>query len=272
MRLSWYEYCFILYRLNRVECTKITSKQEGFTLTEILIAIAIMALGFMALAEMQYLSLRQKQKSELGSVATNIIQFVADKDMEEVRRLHLLNTIAHSACVAGRPPDFSYCDGTGPTDCSCTGTTDCTSGGVPCDTMRVLTVADPGAPPWEEPSCAPIETHDFDPEKLVYYDNVNNCTDPVLTGIDADMYIVKDVRASLDDVPDPDILTLTITYAVKTPGQFAETGLIIVDATPPNRPILRNSIATQSYVMTAHIDDWSQIVAGWTDVRVPHIP
>jgi prepilin-type N-terminal cleavage/methylation domain-containing protein len=265
-----------------VECMRIISRQDGFTLAEILIAVGIMALGFLAVAEMQYLSLRQKQKAEFGTIATNIIQFVADKDMEEVRRLHLLNTIAHSDCVAGRPnrPDFSYCDGTAPTDCSnppcadpcsCTGMTtgSCTTAGVPCDTMRVLTVADPGDPPWEELSCAPIETHDFDPEKLVFDTDVNNCTDP-----GADMYIIKNVRASQveDDATGIDILTVTLTYAVKTPGQFAETGLTIVDPANNNLPILRNSVATQTHMISAHIDDWSQIIAGWTLVRVPHIP
>jgi prepilin-type N-terminal cleavage/methylation domain-containing protein len=263
---------------------RIASKQEGFTLTEILIAVAIMALGFMAVAEMQYLSLRQKQRSELGSVATNMIQFVADNDMEEVRRLHLLNTIAHSDCVAGRLPDFSYCDGTAPTDCSnppcadrcsCAGTTSCTTAGVPCDTMRVLSVAQIPNPapapanPFNETSCAPIQTNDFDPEKLVFDTNVNNCTDP-----DADMYIIKNVRASQEVDPATliQILTVNLTYAVKTPGQFGKTGLTILDPNNNNLPILRYSVATQSYEMSAHIDDWSQIIAGWTQVRIPHIP
>ncbi|MGB7293459.1 MAG: prepilin-type N-terminal cleavage/methylation domain-containing protein [Thermodesulfobacteriota bacterium] len=252
---------------------KITSKQDGFTLAEILIAVAIMGLGFLAVAEMQYLSLRQKQKSEFGSVATNIIQFVADKDMEEVRRLHLLNTIAHSATVAGRVPDFSYCDGSAPSDCTNPPCADPCTGcpGQPCDTMRVLSVAQIPDPPagFDEHSCAPIETNDSDPEKLVFETDVNNCTDP-----DADMYIIKNVRASQQQDPATlvQILTVTLTYAVKTPGQFGETGLTIIDPNNNNRPILRNSVATQTYIMTAHIDDWSQIIAGWTQVRVPHIP
>lgn len=263
---------------------RITSKQEGFTLAEMLVAVSIMALGFLALAEMQYLSLRQKQKSEFGTIATNIIQFVADRDIEEVKRLHLLNAIAHSSCVAGRMPDFSYCDGPPPSDCSnppcadpcsCSGTTDCTSGGVPCDTMRVLSVAQIPNPapapanPFNESSCAPIQTDDFDPEKLVFDTDVNNCTDP-----NADMYIIKNVRASQQTDPATlsQILTVTITYAVKTPGQFADTGLTIIDPSNNNEPILRNSIAAQAQTITAHVDDWSQIIAGWAQVRVPHVP
>jgi prepilin-type N-terminal cleavage/methylation domain-containing protein len=258
---------------------RIIHRQDGFTLAEILIAVGIMALGFLAVAEMQYLSLRQKQKSEFGSIATNMIQFAADNDMEEVRRLHLLNTIAHSDCVARRAPDFSYCDGTIPTDCShppcadpcsCAGSTSCTSAGVPCDTMRVLSVnpivvGDPDG----ETSCAPIQTHDFDPEKLVFDTNVNNCTDPT-----ADMYIIKNVRASQQADPTTlvQILTVTLTYGVKTPVQFAGTGLTIIDPNNNNRPILSNSVATQTHIISAHIDDWSQIIPGWTQVRVPHIP
>ncbi len=256
---------------------KITRNQEGFTLAEILIAVAIMALGFLAVAEMQYLSLRQKQKSEFGSIATNMIQFAADKDMEEVRRLHLLNTIAHSSTVAGRVPDFSYCDGTPPSDCTNPPCADPCTGcpGQQCDTLRVLSVAQIPNPapapanPFNETSCAPIQTHDFDPEKLVFDTDVNNCTDP-----NADMYIVKNVMASQQQDPATlvQIITVTLTYAVKTPGQFAETGLTIIDPTNNNLPILRNSVATQTHIMSAHIDDWSQIIPGWTQVRVPHIP
>jgi prepilin-type N-terminal cleavage/methylation domain-containing protein len=254
---------------------RIIQRQDGFTLAEILIAVGIMALGFLAVAEMQYLSLRQKQKAEFGSIATNMIQFVADKDMAEVRRLHLLNSIAHSDSVAGRIPDFSYCDGSAPSDCTNPPCTDPCTGcpGQPCDVMEVLTVGqypNPPEPPDfdEESSCAPIVTHDFDPEKLVFDTDVNSCTDP-----DADMYIIKNVRASQQQDPGTlfPILTVTLTYAIKTPGQFAETGLAIIDPNN-NLPILRNSVATQTHTMTAHIDDWSQSPLGWTQVRVPHIP
>ncbi|MEZ4547618.1 MAG: prepilin-type N-terminal cleavage/methylation domain-containing protein [Thermodesulfobacteriota bacterium] len=76
--------------------------ERGFTFTEIIIAISIMALGFLAMAQMQYLSLRQKQRAEQGTVATNVIQFIADRDMEEVKRAHLLNSIAFVEAQAGR--------------------------------------------------------------------------------------------------------------------------------------------------------------------------
>jgi prepilin-type N-terminal cleavage/methylation domain-containing protein len=256
---------------------RIINRQDGFTLVEILIAVAIMAFGFLAIAEMQYLSFRQKQKAELGTIATNIIQFVGDRDMAEVKRLSLLNSVAFSEFSAGRNDisTFEYCDGTAPAKCTnpnpackdpCTG---CPA--LPCDVMRVLSVTQiPINNPnnFNETSCTPIETSDSDPEKLVFVTSVNNCTDP-----DADMYIIKNVMASQQiDATGADILTVTLTYAVKTPGQFAETGLTIIDPNNNNRPILRNSVATQTHVITAHIDDWSQIIPGWTQVRVPHIP
>ncbi|MGH7890669.1 MAG: type IV pilus modification PilV family protein, partial [Thermodesulfobacteriota bacterium] len=92
--------------------------ENGFTFTEILIALSIMTIGFLAMAQMQFLSLRQKQQAEVGTVATNMIQFIADRDMEEVRRTHLLNAIAFVEAQAGRlnlnsdsEPHLQYCNG-----------------------------------------------------------------------------------------------------------------------------------------------------------------
>jgi hypothetical protein len=88
------------------------------------------------------------------------------------------------------------------------------------------------------------------------------------------MYIIKNVMAN--QAPDPttliQILTVTITYAVKSPTQFDDTGLEILDTANNNRPILKNSLATQRFEFTANIDDWSQIIPGWTQVRVPNLP
>src|SRR3972149_10751850 len=85
--------------------------QEGFTLIELLIATLIMALGFMAFAEMQFLSLLLKQRAELGSTATNAIQFISDRDMAEVKRIYLLNSNTRMDAQAGRGLGLRYCDG-----------------------------------------------------------------------------------------------------------------------------------------------------------------
>lgn len=244
--------------------------QKGFTLIELFIGMGIMALGFMAAAQMQFLSLKQKQMAEVGSVATNIIQFVSDMDMAEVKRLHLLNTYAHTDTIAGRVPDFSHCDGTPPTSCTQAPCEDPCSGcpGQPCDVFSVLSVntINNGT---NETTCAPMMTHDFDPEKLDFSTAVANCTDP-----NANFYIIKNVRGT--QAADPNtglqLLTVFITYSVKNPRQFSDTGLQIINASDNNRPIYKNSLAAQQFEMTAHIDDWSSILPGWTQVRVPHVP
>src|SRR3989337_3203505 len=88
--------------------------QEGFTLIELLSATLIMSIGFIAFAEMQFLSLLQKQRAELGSTATNAIQFISDRDIAEVKRIYLLNSNTRMDAQAGRALDLSYCDGSAP--------------------------------------------------------------------------------------------------------------------------------------------------------------
>jgi len=116
--------------------------KKGFTLLELLIALGIMTVGFLAIAQMQFLSLKQTRKAEIGTTATNIIQFISDTDMAEVRRLYLLNSAAFNNSVAGRIPDFSYCDGAAPPNCPNTPCEDPCSGcpAQPCDVMEALTV------------------------------------------------------------------------------------------------------------------------------------
>ena len=243
--------------------------EKGFTIIELFIALGVMVIGFMAAAQMQFLSLKQKQMAEVGSIATNAIQFVADMDMAEVKRLHLLNTHVHTDLVAGRVPDFSHCDGAAPTSCTIPPCEDPCSGcpGAPCDVFENIsenTIVD-GT---NETTCTAIENTNFDPEKLDFVGDITECTD-----LNADLYVIKNVIAVQNlDASGLQILTLTLTYAVKTPGQFSRTGLAIINASDGNRPIYSNSLVAQQYVMTAHIDDWSGIVPGWAQVRVPHVP
>ncbi len=62
----------------------VSNNKRGFTLLELLISVGIMSLGFLAIAQMQFLSLRQKQKAEQGTVATNAIQFIKEIGMDRV--------------------------------------------------------------------------------------------------------------------------------------------------------------------------------------------
>ena len=66
------------------------SNSKGFTLLEILFAVAIMGIGFLAMSQMQYLSLNQKTIAENGTFATNLIQTITDMEMANAKRINLL--------------------------------------------------------------------------------------------------------------------------------------------------------------------------------------
>ena len=69
-----------------------TSNNKGFTLIEILVALAITSIGFLAMSQMQYLSLRQTTLAQVGSQSTNLIQSLIDRDTKFARIIHLLNS------------------------------------------------------------------------------------------------------------------------------------------------------------------------------------
>lgn len=227
--------------------------QRGFTFTEIIIAISIMALGFLAMAQMQYLSLRQKQRAEQGTVATNVIQFIADRDMEEVKRAHLLNSIAFVEAQAGRPIEshLQHC---------MSGNPDRMCDMCPCDPLAEVT-PNPAAPTIT--SCAVVDPYSFDPGKVSFSREAPICT----AAADSEsLIVVKRVDSETVEGTgaEPDITTLTVTYAVKTKNQFADTGF--QDLT------IKDTIAIQNLVFSAHREDWSQFIPAWNDVNVPHVP
>ena len=228
--------------------------QNGFTLTEILVAMFIMAIGFLAVAQMEFLSLRQKQQAETGTVATNTIQFITDRDMAEVRDRHLLNSTAYIDDQAGRTPELDYCNGSATSICAA----------CPCDPLEALTPNPDNAV--TETICAAIDSNNLDPNALTFRTTATACeTDAAALPADSEVfYVVKQSTTTVDAGVTPNIVTVAITYAVKTPTQFGETGLGSVS--------IRYSLASQAYTVTAHVDDWSDAIAGWSAVRVPHIP
>ncbi|HVY55787.1 MAG TPA: prepilin-type N-terminal cleavage/methylation domain-containing protein [Thermodesulfobacteriota bacterium] len=229
--------------------------ERGFTFTEIMIAITIMALGFLAMAQMQFLSLRQKQLAEQGTNAANIIQFIADRDLEEVKRAHLLNSIAFVEAQAGRlnpgndsDPHLQYCK---------TSNTDRVCDACPCNPLAKVT-PDPGQA--LQTTCAVINVHDFDPKNVSFKSNVAQCSG----GAGDSLIVVKRVASSTDNTTDPPETTLNVTYGIKTKNEFAETGLSSVS--------IKDTLATQDMVFSAHREDWSQFIPSWTNVMVPHVP
>lgn len=251
--------------------TVTTGSENGFTFTEILIALSIMTLGFLAMAQMQFLSLRQKQLAEAGTVATNIIQFIADRDMGEVRRTHLLNSIAFMEAQAGRlnpssasEPHLQYCIGEKNLCDEC-----------PCDPLAAITpdpslVLDDDGGNVPETFCAVINPNEFDPSDVEFSTDETDC-DGVSNG---SLVVVKRVAAESDNDVDGDgaddsgvplIFRLRITYAVKSPRQFDETGFDSVST--------RDTLASQDFIISGHREDWTEILgAGWGAVNVPHIP
>ena len=237
--------------------------QKGFTFTEIMIAVTIMALGFLAMAQMQFLSIRQRQQAEEGTVATNLLEFVADRDMEEVKRAQLLNSIAFMEAQAGRldpgnasDPHLQYCSTSNSKRmcdaCPCNPlkavTSDLTNDGVDCDNP--------------ETACAVINVNNLNPENVDFSTNKADCN----SSASDSLVIVKRVCVLIvDDDPNvPKSTTLNVTYGVKTNEQFAETGL--------NSLSKRDTLVTQDMVFSAHKEDWSQFIPSWTEVSVPHVP
>ncbi|HXG31563.1 MAG TPA: prepilin-type N-terminal cleavage/methylation domain-containing protein [Thermodesulfobacteriota bacterium] len=223
-------------------------KESGFTLLEILVAVFIMSLGFLAAAEMQFLSLRQKQLAEQGTVATNLVQYVSDRDMAEVRRRYLLNATAYIDAQAGRTLNLSYCNGSGSSICD----------GCPCDPLEALT---------PNPTCAVVDANDFNPMRVNFRTTEAECKADgaaILEANGSPLYIVRRAETTEATLNGVQTLTVLVTYAVKTPPQFNKTGLGSVS--------IRDSLVSQAYGVTANIGDFSNFIADWDKVNIPHIP
>lgn len=221
--------------------------QKGFTFIEVMVAVTIMAVGFLAMAQMQYLSLRQSQEAEDGTFATNVIQFIADRDMEEVKRAHLLNSITFMDAQAGRTVNLGYCNGSSTNGVCKT---------CPCDPLAQVT---PDPTQNTQTTCALINLNNFDPKNVSFQSTATGCKG----GKDNNLVIVKLVNSQINNNSTPPVTSLNVTYAVKSINQFAKTGFQNLDK--------RDTLAIQDLVFSAHKEDWSQYVANWTNVDVPDV-
>ena len=229
--------------------------RSGFTIIEILITILIMSTGFIALSQMQFLSILQKQRAEAGTIATNIVQFANDSDLAKAKKMHQLNILVLLDTIAQRTPDYTYCG-----DSTKFGCTQC-----PCDPLTAFT---PNPVVGNEKTCSIIDINDFDPENLIYTNQTTCQTTLDSFGTEA-MILVKDVDTNSVVVDGITILTLSIMYGVKSKEQFRDSGLSV---------LLKDTLVAQSFEVTAHLDNYnengtiSSNPTGWINVRVPHLP
>lgn len=223
-------------------------QQSGFTLTEIIVALLIMVIGFLAMSQMQYLSLRQHTLADQGTVGTNFLQALSERDMAEIRRIHLLNARVYLDGQSGKPITTQ--------DDYCSGSVDPCDSGCPCNPFVILTSNTNSDN--TETTCAEIEIDNVDPASIQYETNKSDCTD-------AELYIVRRVVTDVNTSVTPTDVIVNVTYGVKNAQQFD-------DYTFGNQLTLPTSVVVQDYSASAHVDDWSTYVPGWTQVIVPHIP
>ena len=217
-----------------------------------------MSTGFIALSQMQFLSILQKQRAEAGTIATNIVQFANDSELAKAKKMHQLNLQVLLDEIAQRTSDYTYCG-----DSTKFGCTEC-----PCDPLTAFT---PNPVVGNEKTCSIIDINDFDPENLIYTNQTTCQTTLDSFGTEA-MILVKDVDTDSVVVDGITIMTLSIMYGVKSEEQFRDSGLSV---------LLKDTLAAQSFEVTAHLANYFGIISlsptslnptGWINVRVPHLP
>ncbi len=209
---------------------------------------------------MGFLSLRQKHLAETGTDAANVVQFVTDRDLAEVKRLHLLNTKAYQDALTVKSLNLSYCDGDSEDPCAA----------CPCDPLNVLTTNTDPTPVGSADvitMCSVINLQDLDPD-LMFNTDETTCKsnmDFQLANENEIMVLVREASTTVTNNM-PTTIIIDMTYAAKSVQQFIETGL---------STNLKDSLARQVFTVTAHEDNYSDdavVLSGWTDVRIPHVP
>lgn len=235
---------------------KIDKAKQGFTLVELLVTVLIMGTGFLALSQMEYLSLNLKQKAEEGTRGSNVLQLVIDSDISDMKKVHMLNVKAYMDGITTRSLDLAYCSGGTNSYC----------GTCPCDPLEILTPnPDNGV---TETTCSIVDVENFDPTFLDFVDQ-STCMSDFETFSNAGnelLIILKQASTTVITTNIPNLVNVDMTYVSKTPEQFIESGMNIE---------LRNSIVREAFGVTAHIDNFTDdvpVLSSWTQVRIPHLP
>ncbi|NIP38444.1 MAG: prepilin-type N-terminal cleavage/methylation domain-containing protein, partial [Candidatus Dadabacteria bacterium] len=215
--------------------------QSGFTLLEVLVAVFIMATGFLALSQMEFLSLRQKIIAEDSSLATNILQAAVDKDFGELKRVSLLNIRTFIAEANESDADYTYCDGSADSSI-------CSS--CPCNPLAFI-APDPTVVGTKAIQCAAIMLDDLDIKNLSYTTNKDNCLNDYTTIGSEGMFILR--RASVgDEASDSSTITsiykVDLVYAVKSLEQFQKSDFSLA---------LKDNLVLQGVTVSAQTEDYS---------------
>jgi prepilin-type N-terminal cleavage/methylation domain-containing protein len=244
-------------------------KESGFTLVEILVAVFIMSIGFLALSQMEFLSVRQKQMAEQGSNATNLLQFAADRDLAELKRVTLLNNQTFITEARGNSADYTYCDGSSDSSvCS----------NCPCNPLASIapdltTIGT--AVSVKDTQCAAIDIDSSDIKSVTYTTDEATCLSNYHSlgagGLGADgLFVLRRASVSAegaDAITIDSIFTVNLTYTAKSFKQFVDSEFSLA---------LRDNLAVQGIAITAQTEDYSDTVpvssGSWGSVVVPYVP
>jgi len=206
---------------------------KGFTLIEVLVALFIMSIGFLAISQMQYLSFRQSQLAHSGTTATNMIQAFSDSDLSRMRSIHNLNLALISKIRNG---NFTDANDTALKFCK----TDLCSNECPCDPFLTISEnPDTGTEGNPERICTAIdiENYAFD-ETIISTNPADSCDDTANK-----YFLTRTISINIDNGIIPEERTYNIAYSVKNRYQ------------QENSPLeLGNSLATHFIKISAHID------------------
>lgn len=207
---------------------------RGFTLIEVLVALFIMSIGFLALSQMQYLSLKQSQLAYSGTTATNISQAFSDSDLNRMRSIHSMNMaliekIRKGTYTGTSDPALVFCK------------TELCNNECPCDPFSVIS-DDPGTPTGDDPEriCTAIknENYTFD-ETIISDDSTINCN--IISDDTGNEYFLT--RTINIDTSVPQERTYNIAYTIK--NRYQQTKY---------HEDLGNSLSTHFITISAHVD------------------
>ncbi len=253
------------------------SNSKGFTFLEIIVALGIMAVGFLAMSQMQYLSFRQKVLAESGTFSTNTIGTVSAFEMANAKTVNLLNARVYLDSQARKIIDnqVDYCDGSDDAVCEA----------CPCNPLEVF-VSDAfnllAVGGDVEHSCAMIDPNNFNPGDLEFFTDAS-CTAAAGDDDDDDtvapFYIFRTVTSTFDNTTTPNLINLDIRYVLKSARQFNDplNQSLMGSSGAINDFRVGDSIAKQNFQVSAHVErDWTNFVTlttgTWNLVIVPHIP